>query len=57
MDKKKARFELLNRAYVDTRYVPEYTIIREDLEYLGARVRELRDITERACRSKIDSLG
>lgn len=55
-DEEKARFELLNRAYVDARYDPEYSISREDLEYLAGRVRELRSLTESACQRRIASL-
>ncbi|MHC4250244.1 MAG: HEPN domain-containing protein [Planctomycetota bacterium] len=56
-DEEKARSELLNKAYVDARYDPDYSISREDLEYLGERVRELRSLTESACRRKIASLS
>ncbi len=55
-DEEKARFDLLKRAYVDARYSKTYTITREDLEYLAARVGELRTMTEAACRKKIDDL-
>ncbi len=55
-DEEKARFDLLKRAYVDARYSKTYTITREDLEYLAARVGELRAMTEAACRKKIDDL-
>ncbi len=52
-DEEKARFDLLKRAYVDARYSKTYTITREELEYLAARVGELRTMTEAACRKKI----
>jgi HEPN domain-containing protein len=52
----KTRFELLNRAYVDARYDPGYAISRDDLDYLGDRVRVLRRITEETCRAKLESL-
>jgi HEPN domain-containing protein len=55
-DEEKTRFELLNKAYVDARYAPEYSISRQDLEYLGERVRELRSLTESACHRRIASL-
>ncbi len=55
-DEEKARFDLLKRAYVDARYSKTYTITREDLEYLAARVGELRTMAEAACRKKIDDL-
>ncbi len=56
-DEEKRRFELLRRAYVDARYNKKYTITREELDYLAGRVRELRSLTESACRKKIDGLG
>ncbi|MHC5057355.1 MAG: HEPN domain-containing protein [Planctomycetota bacterium] len=56
-DEEKARFDLLKRAYVDARYSKTYAITREDLEYLAARVGELRTMTEAACRKKIDDLA
>jgi len=56
-DEEKARFELLKRAYVDARYSKTYAITHEELEYLAARVGELRAMTEAACRKKIDDLA
>ena len=51
------RFDLLRRAYVDARYEKDYAITRDELEFLGVRVRELRTVTEAACRKKIDDLS
>ena len=51
------RFKRLRKAYVDARYKKDYKITREDLEYLGARVRELKSLTESACRRKIESFS
>jgi len=56
-NEEKARFDLLKRAYVDARYSKTYAITREELEYLAARVGELRALTETACRKKIDDLA
>ncbi len=56
-DEEKRRFELLRRAYVDARYSKTYAITREELDYLAGRVRELRSLTESACRKKIAGLG
>ncbi len=47
------RFTLLKKAYVDARYKAEYKITKEDLEYLGERVKLLRSLTEQICREKI----
>ncbi len=52
----KKRFSLLRRAYIDARYDMEnFKVTREDLQWLGERVRKLRDITEKVCRKKISS--
>ena len=48
-------FTLLKKAYIDSRYKMDYSISREDLEYLSDRVKKLRDLTELACQEKIDS--
>jgi HEPN domain-containing protein/predicted nucleotidyltransferase len=55
MPEERERFKRLRKAYVDARYKKTYEITREDLEYLGARVRELKVLTETACRKKIES--
>ena len=47
------RFTLLKKAYVDARYNMDYTISKEDLEYLSERVQLLRKLTEEICRVKI----
>ena len=49
------RFELLDLAYIGARYQPSYRITKEDLEYLGPRVRRLLDVTEMICQSKLES--
>ena len=51
----KERFKRLRKAYVDARYKKTYEITREDLDYLGGRIRELKVLTETACRKKIKS--
>ncbi len=48
-------FTLLKKAYIDSRYKMDYSISREDLEYLSKRVQKLRDLTELACQEKIAS--
>lgn len=49
------RFELLKKAYVDAWYNMDYTISKEDLDYLSERVQVLRKMTEEICRGKIAS--
>lgn len=42
-------FELLQKAYVDARYNKNYTITKEQLEYLFSRVEALKELVERKC--------
>lgn len=49
------RFDLLKRAYVDSRYSDDYIITKEDLDYLSERVQVLRKMTEEICGQKIGS--
>jgi hypothetical protein len=42
----RARFELLKRAYVEARYSKHYEIAKEDLEWLGARVKALLSLIQ-----------
>lgn len=51
----KARFNLLRKAYVEARYKPSYTITKEQLEWLAARVDYLKELTETLCKKKIES--
>jgi HEPN domain-containing protein/predicted nucleotidyltransferase len=51
------RFKRLKKAYVGARYKKDYEITREDLEYLGDRVRELRRLVEESCRRRIAGFG
>jgi HEPN domain-containing protein/predicted nucleotidyltransferase len=48
-------FQLLKKAYIDSRYKLDYRVTREDLEYLSERVKKLRDLTRMACTEKIES--
>ena len=57
-DEEKRLFELLKRAYIDTRYkMDEYTITKSELEYLADKVNRLKELTDRICREKIQSIG
>lgn len=49
-------WELLRRAYVDARYSPHYRISDEELAWLAARVRDLGERVERACRAHLATL-
>ena len=51
-EEERNRFELLRKAYVDARYDEDYEISREELEWLGARVKKLQKLTEDICTKK-----
>lgn len=50
------RFELLKRAYVEARYSDQYDASAEDLDWLMARARALRDVVADLCQSRIAEL-
>ena len=56
-DEEERLFIVLKKAYIDSRYKLDYSIEREDLEYLSARVLKLKELTEVACREKIEGFG
>jgi uncharacterized protein len=56
-DEEERLFQLLKKAYIDSRYKLSYKITKEELEYLSQRVEKLRDLTEMACKEKIESFG
>jgi predicted nucleotidyltransferase/HEPN domain-containing protein len=54
-DEEERLFQLLKKAYIDSRYKLDYKITKEELEYLSQRVEKLRDLTKMACKEKIES--
>lgn len=50
------RFELLKRAYVEARYSDQYDASAEDLAWLMARARALRDLVTDLCQARIAEL-
>jgi HEPN domain-containing protein/predicted nucleotidyltransferase len=50
-------FTLLKKAYIDARYNDKYFITEDELAILIERVKKLQDITERVCKSKIESIA
>ncbi len=46
-------YDLLCRAYIEARYNRNFSISREQLEYLISRTEILKDVIERLCREKI----
>ncbi|WP_428634611.1 HEPN domain-containing protein [Sedimenticola sp.] len=49
-------FDLLRRAYVDARYNKTYRITEQELNTLSKRVQELKAISDRVCRARIEEL-
>ena len=47
-------FKLLERAYVESRYNPDFEITKEDIDALLPKVKMLRDIGEKVCTAQID---
>ena len=47
-------FDLLQRAYVESRYNPDFEITKEDIDALLPKVERLRDIVEKVCTAQID---
>ena len=57
-DQEKELFELLKRAYIDSRYkMDEFQITKDQLEYLAEKVQKLKDLTEEICKDKINQIG
>ena len=54
--KEKELFQLLKKAYVDSRYRKDYAITVEELNYLSERVVLLRKLTEELCQKEIARL-
>ena len=51
------RFQLLKRAYIEARYSKHYKITKEELDWLGERVKQLQILTEKLCKDKIAEFG
>ncbi len=55
-DEEKGLFKQLKKAYIDARYKKDYSITKKELAYLAKRVEKLRDLVEKTCKAKIESL-
>jgi hypothetical protein len=53
-EEKRCRFQLLRRAYTEARYEPGYRIEKEDLDYLGERIRRLQEAVKPLCARRIE---
>ena len=52
-DEEERLFKLLERAYVESRYNPDFEITKEDIDALLPKVEHLRDIVEKVCHDQI----
>lgn len=52
-EEEKRLFDLLQRAYIESRYNPDFEITKEDIDALIPKVGQLRDIVEKVCRERI----
>ena len=52
-EEEKRLFDLLERAYIESRYNPDFEIVKADIDALLPKVEQLRDIVERVCRERI----
>lgn len=50
----KRLFDLLQRAYIESRYNPDFEIAKEDIAALLPKVEQLRDIVASVCRERIE---
>ncbi len=54
-EEEKHKFNLLKRAYIDSRYdMDNFDITKEQLEWLAERVEKLKELTQKNCQEKID---
>ena len=52
-EEEKRLFDLLQRAYIESRYNPDFEITKEDIDALIPKIEQLRDIVEKVCRERI----
>jgi len=53
-EEEKRLFDLLQRAYIESRYNPDFEIAKEDIAALLPKVEQLRDIVQSVCRERIE---
>jgi predicted nucleotidyltransferase/HEPN domain-containing protein len=53
-EEEKHRFEVLVKAYIDSRYQPNYVVVPEELQWLISRVQMLKELTEVVCLEEIE---
>jgi uncharacterized protein len=47
-------FQLLKKAYIESRYTLDFKVTREDMKHLSERVKILKELTEKACGERIE---
>lgn len=47
-------FDLLQRAYIESRYNPDFEITKADIDALIPKIEQLRDIVEKVCKQRIE---
>ena len=52
-DEEKRLFDLLQRAYIESRYNPDFEIAKGDIDALLPKIEQLRDIVDTVCRERI----
>ncbi len=52
-EEEKRLFDLLQRAYIELRYNPDFEITKEDIDALIPKIEQLRDIVEKVCCERI----
>lgn len=52
-EEEKRLFDLLQRAYIESRYNPDFEITKEDIDALLPKIEQLRDIVEKVCCERI----
>ena len=52
-EEEKRLFDLLQRAYIESRYNPDFEITKEDIDALIPKVERLRNIVDTVCRDRI----
>lgn len=52
-EEEKRLFDLLQRAYIESRYNPDFEITKEDIDALIPKIEQLRDIVDKVCCERI----
>lgn len=50
-------FDILRKAYIDSRYKKDFSVTKEQLLFMGEMVKALQEVTERECLKKIAAFG